>query len=265
MENQKNLLPTLCHLCGMKPTRNLRNFRYEAVMTTLLNKYTLKKQGGGTGFSPLHIAAEMAGDKQADLYLDGENRVNLVDGMYLTINFIVGTTNVLILPNTKGAKHIARLWAYIVSCCLKKSDSPLQFNRYAYVLVDPRNIDKEHTRIDTISFDDVDNDVIESTYSAFVTAALTDDETDFDIEIELQGVRSRSNAARERIKRRMQKLGVRVLKGKKASIYLRSTPKKCTVDLKRLSIEFPEAYSACVTEEAKKYEYLTFKLNHENG
>ena len=47
--------------------------------------------------------------------------------------------------------------------------------------------------------------------------------------------------------------------------YLLLPEDELPVDLKRLSIEFPEAYSACVTEEAKKYEYLTFKLNHENG
>ena len=80
--------------------------------------------------------------------------------------------------------------------------------------------------------------------------------------MELQGVRTRSNIARERIKRRMQKMGIRVLKGKRASIFLRQTPQKCVVDLKRLEAEFPAAYAACVSG-GKRYEFISVKL-HDN-
>lgn len=260
MLNQKNLLPTLCHLCGMKPTRNIRRFSYDAVMTRLKSMYLLKEAGGGSGFSPLHLAADLNGGENISLTED--LHINLVEGMFLAVNFVVGTTNVLVLPRTKGADNIARIWAYIVSHKTADQSGDGKKPRFAYILVNPAKITPDETRIGTVDLDGIDPADIRSTYDAFVTAALTDDETDFDIEVELQGVRTRSNVARERIKRRMQKMGIRVLKGKRASIFLRQTPLKCTVDLKRLQAEFPDAYAACV-ENGKRYEFISVKL-HDN-
>lgn len=258
MLNQKNLLPTLCHLCGMKATRNIKRFNYDAVMTRLKSMYLLKNAGGGSGYSPIHIAAGF--DAPVDHQLKDNLNITLVDGMYLSINFVVADTNILVLPRTKGADNIAKIWAYIVSYKTSDKHRADVKPRYAYILVNPGKITQEETRVGVVTLDNVDKDDIKNTYDAFVTAALTDDETDFDIEIELQGVRTRSNMARERIKKRMHKMGLKVLKGKRASIYLRQTPKKCTVDLKRLQSEFPAAYAACV-ENGKRYEFITIKVH----
>ena len=58
----------------------------------------------------------------------------------------------------------------------------------------------------------------------------------------------------------MHKMGLRMLKGTKASIYLRRTTKKCTVDLKKLETAYPAAYRDCVTG-GKQYEYITIRLH----
>ena len=260
MDTQKNLLPTLCHLCGMKATRNIQRFKYDAVMRRLHTMFLLADMGGGTGYSPLHIAADLPiGQKYRGTVLT-DVRHGLVDGMFLSVNFVINSTNILVLPRTKGADEIARLWAYIVHYAKTKDAAPDPAERYAYVLVNPTRIEPDQTRIAAIDISTDDADICKSTYEAFVTAAVTDDETDFDIERELQGVRSRSNASRERIKRRMHKMGLRMLKGTKASIYLRRTTKKCTVDLKKLETAYPAAYRDCVTG-GKQYEYITIRLH----
>lgn len=255
MEN-KNLLPTLCHLCGLKETRNLRSFNYRSVMTRLEGMYHLMNAGGGTGYSPLHEAARMTPGRAAGVIFRTDTRIDLVEGMYLSVNFTVNNTHIIVLPRTKGAEELARIWAYIIRYSAHMDDS----HRFVCILIKPRKITPSETRITEIDMD-VDQQVFKDTYDAFVAAALTDDETDFDIEYELQGVRSRSNVARERIKRRMQKMGISVLRGKRASIYLRKTPKKCTVDLLRLQKDYPEAFSTCVRD-ARQYEFITIKFNN---
>lgn len=269
METPKNLLPTLCHLCGMKPTRNLQKFNCRQVMDRLETMFELRSIDAGSGFSPLHIAA-CAGSGTPEAPAPGQRishsdlRIPLVDGMYLSVNFVIGNTNILVLPKTKGADNIARIWAYIVSYALSQTGDGHSCGsdaKFAYILVNPSKITPEQTTIGAIDMEIADADTLRSTYDAFVTAALTDDETDFDLEIELQGIRNKSNVARERIKRRMQRLGITTLKGKKASIFLRKTPQKCTVNLKKLEAEFPQAYKACV-ENAKRYEFITIKFNN---
>lgn len=260
METQKNLLPTLCHLCGMKATRNIRRFKYDAVMRRLHTMFLLADMGGGTGFSPLHIAAGLPIGQKYDGPVLTDVRRGLVDGMFLSVNFVINNTNILVMPRTKGADEIARLWAYIIHYAKTRDNDTEGAERYAYVLVNPAKIEPDQTRIATIDISEDSADVYRSTYEAFVTAALTDDETDFDIERELQGVRSRSNAARQRLKSRMRKMGLRMLRGTRASIYLRRTAKKCTVDLRKLETAYPQAYRDCVTS-GKQYEYITIRLH----
>lgn len=260
MDNKNlNLLPTLCHLCGMKPTRNLRRFNYSLIMTRLESMYILKNSGGGTGFSPLHLATQ--GEEAGGILKDVH--INLVDGMYISVNFIIAGYNVIVLPRTSAARNIARIWAYIVRHALSIAGNDYTFNKFTYILVNPSKITPEETQIGEIDLSEVDEETLKSTYEAFIAAALTDDETDFDIEIELQGIKTRSMAARQRIKRRMQKMGLKVLRGTKASIYLRNGSSRCTVDLKKLESEFPDAYKKCV-KGAKHYEFLTIKLNDTN-
>ena len=260
---EKNLLPTLCHLCGMKITRNLQNFKYDAVMSSLKTKYELHRSGGGNGFSPLHLACKQCKDDLVNYNCRTNERISLADGMYLDINFIVGRTNILVLPKCAGASTIARCWAMIVKHWLVSCKQPFEYN-YAYILVNPKKIDYANTTVEAIDLSYVDADTLKSTFDAFVTAAVTDDETDFDIEMELQGARDRSNRCRERIKHRMRSMGLNVLNGKKASIFLKTRPKQKKVDLAKLHTLFPDAYNACVSDEKRKYEYLTFKMKN-NG
>ena len=124
MDTQKNLLPTLCHLCGMKATRNIQRFKYDAVMRRLHTMFLLADMGGGTGYSPLHIAADLPiGQKYRGTVLT-DVRHGLVDGMFLSVNFVINSTNILVLPRTKGADEIARLWAYIVHYAKTKDAAP---------------------------------------------------------------------------------------------------------------------------------------------
>lgn len=252
----KNLLPTLCHLCGMKPTRNLMRFRYGVVMARLITMYHLYNGGGGSGFSPLHLATY---GRAAD-FMAADCKIDLVDGMYIPVNFIMDDTMVLVLPRCAAAAEIARVWAWIARAAMQRAGDGRASSRFMYILVNPTKITDGQTVVGEVSFDGVSEADIEATYEAFLTSCVTNDETDFDIEIELQGLRSRSAASRERIKSRMKRMGVSVLRGSKASVYLRKASSKCTVDLRRLSDEYPEAYKACVSG-GKKYEFLTIKLN----
>lgn len=258
MEQQipKNLLPTLCHLCGMKPTRNLMRFRYGAVMMRLKTMYHLYNAKTGCGYSPLNLVT----DGREAAFMAADCEIDLVDGMYIPVNFIMDDAMVLVLPRCAAAAEIARVWACIARAALQRAGDGRASGRFMYILVNPAKITPAQTVVAEVGFDGISEADIEATYEAFLTSCVTNDETDFDIEIELQGLRSRSAASRERIKSRMKRMGVSVLRGSKASVYLRKASSKCTVDLRRLSDEYPEAYKACVSG-GKKYEFITIKLN----
>ncbi len=79
-----------------------------------------------------------------------------------------------------------------------------------------------------------------------ITAELTNNGADLDLEAHLAHLRNLSESNRRRLLREMQALGVSELHGCGASIYLRCRSSSSRVDLARLQAEFPQAYAACV-------------------
>ncbi len=260
---QKNLIPTLCHLCGLQENRTIREFNYIRVMQKLYSLAENFEKRIGSGFSPIHFAAKQA--KIIPGHLETiDQRIILCDGMYINVNFVYDNLNVIVLPRTSDAANVGKLWAVIVRKAMQKIGLKNADLPFVLVLVNPRHFDEKHTLAVAEPGRDYDDESAESLYKAFVTAAVTDDETDFDIEIEMHGIRLKASAARQRIKKRMKALGVKSLRGTKATVYLRSRGRKVRVDLKRLEMQYPAVYKDVVSVGDAR-EYITFKLNNDNG
>lgn len=263
MDKPKNqdLLPTLYHLCGLQMTRNALRFSRDAVVRRISTTAQLVASGSKQ-FSPLHEAYRLATGKDTDAIPDFRTlRMYVVDGVFARVEEIRDDGPLIVLlPKSAQAMYLARIFAIIIRQMFVEYDRPeLAEKPFVAVLVTPGKIDAQHTRILPVDISDVEPESLASTYGAFKTAIATNDESDFDLEIELQGMRTRTHAARERIKRRMQQMGVHVLKGSKASVFLRKSPKKVRVNIKLLRNKFPDAYRECVTN-GKASEYITIKL-----
>ena len=251
MDKPKNqdLLPTLYHLCGLQMTRNALRFSRDAVVRRISTTAQLVASGSKQ-FSPLHEAYRLATGKDTDSIPDFRTlRMFVVDGVFARVEEIRDDGPlILLLPKSAQAMYLARIFAIIIRQMFVEYDQiDLVEKPFVAVLVTPGDIS------------DIEPESLASTYEAFRTAIATNDESDFDLEIELQGMRTRTHAARERIKRRMQQMGVHVLKGSKASVFLRKSPKKVRVNIKLLRNKFPDAYRECVTN-GKASEYITIKL-----
>lgn len=260
---QKNLIPTLCHLCGLQPNKTIRDFNYLRVMQKIHNMAENFDAGVGTGFSPVHAAAAAASLAPGRL-VAVDRRITVCDGMYININFVYDNLNIIILPRTAGAENVGRLWAVIARKAMESRGLHADAARpFVLLLVNTRHIDRAHTVIIPAPGEGYDDTSADNLYKAFIAAAVTDDETDFDLEIEMHGIRLKSSAARQRIKKRMKDLGVRSLCGSKATVYLRSRGKN-TVDIKKLMDKYPDVYRDVLVS-AGTCEYITFRLNNRNN
>lgn len=248
-----NLLPRIIAMLGLEGAKGWRTWRIDHAMQRLTVLYTLAEASGDRRPSPLHQAL-------AILYPDAEAKpkihpvsVDIAQGYCLTAWLTADSHIIIAMPISNATANVADIYGNILASSLR------EIHVEASRIICIRLGDK----LRKWSIDDVpmtDSESASNLRNAVITSILTNDETDFDIEIELSALRTRSTANRRRLQQRMERLGVSELRGKKATVFLRHKAGGVRIDLKRLETDWPQAYASCVTR-SEKVSYLSVKLN----
>lgn len=237
-----------------------KNRKFEAMNTGFATKiialkYQLACNRGDRQASPLHQAAQKAGIDTESATL---HRLTLpiVDDAAISLDIVCGNLVAVLLPLSAASAAVASVYASLCRHAMRR-DGHIDPDDKTFVLIE-YNPKMTKYRYSTIAANGAAQD--ESLYNAFVTAMLTNEELDFDLEVEMASLRDRSRCNRQRIKAKMKSLGLKVLRGRKADVYLRHGGRKVSVDIDLLARQFPEAYRCCCTE-AHGYEYISLKLH----
>lgn len=252
---KNDILQRVLLLLGLDKAKAFRNLDTANMAKFIALKYQLACSRGDTEKSPLHCAAAVAG-----VSIGGEElktmKIPVVEGMAVCLDLVASTMVALILPATQSSGRVAAVFTSLCRHAMRVNG----FDGMAalpFVLVEYNN---RLTKFRYSVVRDCDAAQDESIYNAFLTALLTNEELDFDLEIEIASLRDRSRSNRQRLKAKMQSLGLKVLRGKKADVYLRRRGRKLSINIDLLAEKYPEAFAECCAERCGD-EYITVKLH----
>lgn len=255
-KNNVKVLPSVLQLLGLEKLKPFAKFDFSGAAESLHLKFILANDCGDRSRSPLHRAAEIAG--VSDFKVDEVMAKRTFENCTISLHILTDKFVVLIMPVSSSSRRVAAVYSAL---CRRALDATCEGSKaelpFVLIETDARMKRFRYSLLEETAAED--NEIL---FNSFATAVCTNNEADFDLELEIFRMRSLSKINRERIKLRMKNLGVRMLRGKKADVYLRRRTMKTSVDVTLLSTKYPEAYAECCRELPAK-DYLTVKL-HDN-
>lgn len=255
--NPNSVLTHIVRLLGFDGRVAFRRFNEEFEALRHQNRWRLYKDSYLSvveGYKSYPQLCDYLGEKPGDeLYII---TLSLVDKLKLELPVCNEKFIGLPLPGCSCSERVAEIYAAVCRHALRKAGFEAEARKQFFALL--RDLKTGHVEARPIAAETAENDA--DIYNSLMTAILTNNETDFDIEIAAHELRSQTRTSRERIKRHMKSLGLKTLKGKKADMHLRASKKTTSVDIEKLAREYPEAYNACVRMRNSR-EYLQIKLH----
>ena len=242
-------------LLGVERQKNIAHWDLSLAKQNLKLQFELANHGGDIAKSPLHLALETEDDRVFDA-----PSIELAPGLLAECDFLVGRHVAVLTPQVASAANIALILGSVYLEAQRRLGLTVADDaRIVHITAAKSGRFAECTELEPMPAEQT-RQILEG----FITAACTNNELDFDVEMELSALRLRSSANRERIRTRMQKMGVSSLKGRKADVFLRRNRGFLRVNYALLKEKFPEAYAECVSQGESQF-YLSVKLHKEGA
>ena len=183
-------------------------------------------------------------------------RLSLISGLDIRLQICHEKFIGIALPDSRFSKRVAEIYASVCRHAMRQAG--LEEEAAKPFIAFLRNKKTGSIAPEVLTADTPENDG--AIYNSLLTAILTNNETDFDMEIAVHELRTQTRVSRERIKNHMKSLGLKVLKGKKADVHLRTSKRGAVIDVEKLAAEYPEAYKACLRNRESR-EFLQIKVH----
>ena len=230
----------------------------KAIEAIQLKHFLLSRSADSQADSPLIKAAKLCG-ASTDFRLLGTKTPLAYLDFTLSVPFITEGFAAFVLPRSSQSRRVATILGALARRVFRENG--LFFDQASIPLVLIEYCPKGKYTYQLIA--DNGDDENQSLFDSFATAVCTNNEADFEIELEALRMRAASRGNREKIKERMKALGLKVLRGRKADVYLRRRSRKVSIDVAKLIEKYPEVYADC-TRVRRGGEYITVKI-HESA
>lgn len=240
-------------LCGASEAKAFRNERHELACEILSNRAELAKLSGNKANSPITLAHGLVGDAEQLYPIKRNVAVGITEEHELVVDFATPQCCVIVLPRSQWSERIARTIASVAISVIDVRHALATASKH-WTLVE------YDEKVKKFRVSEVIPDIEESVNlrNRIVSQLLSNNEADFDIEIELIELQKKSRANRQRILHHMEQMSIPELQGSRATVYFRQGKRKRIVNIDKLATDFPQAYAACV-EEKPGSPYLVVK------